>query len=286
MSNISMDLVKELREKTQVGMMDCKKALAESNGDIEKAIEFLRKRGSAVAAKRAGNEMNNGRIECFVSADNKSGAIVAVGCETDFSANTENMKQFVDAAAHEAVTKNITDAQALMAGSSKISDMLNELIAKISEKIEITKVAMFAVEGNGLVNAYIHPGSTVGVLVELATNGAGDVEVLKQTARDVCMHIAVRSPLCVNPADLDPAILAKEKEIAEEQLKSSGKPAAIIEKIMLGKVNKYHEDVCLAKQKYIKNEDLSIEQHLNEIGKKLGITVAVKRFARFGIGGK
>lgn len=281
-----MDLVKELREKTQVGMMDCKKALTEANGDIEKAIELLRKRGSAVAAKRAGNAMDNGRIECFVSSDHKQGAIVEVGCETDFSANTENMKDFVVLAAHEAVTKKVSDAQALMAESTKISDSLNELIAKISEKIQISKVAMFSVAGHGLVNAYIHPGSTVGVLVELATNGAGDVEVLKQAARDVCMHIAVRSPLCVNPEDLDPAILAKEKDIAEEQLKTSGKPAAIIEKIMLGKVSKYYEDVCLAKQKYIKNEDLNIEQHLNEIGKKLGVTVVVKRFARFGIGGK
>ena len=289
MSNISIDLVKELREKTQVGMMDCKKALVETDGDIEKAIDLLRKKGAAVAAKRAGNALTNGRIECFVTPDFKQGALVELGCETDFSANTEDMKKFAVKVAQEATKLNVCDTDTLLSSSKDISNSHNEILAKIAEKIEISKIALFSVKGdNGVVNAYIHPGSSVGILIELAVgdNAASKLEALKQAARDVCMHIAVTNPLCISPENLDPAILEKEKSIMMEQLKNSGKPANIVEKIMLGKVNKYYEDVCLTKQKYIKDDQLSVEQYLNQVGKQVGTAVSIKRFARFGIGGK
>ena len=280
MATISMDLVKELREKTQVGMMDCKKALVETEGNIEKAVELLRKKGAAVAAKRADSAMDNGRTELFISADCTVGALAEIGCETDFSANTDDMKNFAISAATQAVELNLDDSAALLEKSSGLKDNHNELLAKISEKIMINKIALFKAEGKGIVNGYIHPGSTVGVLVELESDGSSDTTKLAECARNICMHIAVTRPLCVTPESLDASILEKEKVIMTEQLKNSGKPDAIIEKIMVGKVNKYYEEVCLNKQKYIKNDKQSIEDYAKSLG------ASVKRFARFGIGGK
>lgn len=280
MANISMDLVKELREKTQVGMMDCKKALVETEGNIEKAVELLRKKGAAVAAKRADNAMDNGRVESFVSDDFKAGAIAEIGCETDFSANTDDMKEFAEQAAKDAVEHGIEDAAALLEKSSNLSTTLDELLAKISEKIQINKTAVFKVEGNGIVNAYIHPGSTVGVLVMLDSDGSSDTAKLAECARNICMHIAVTRPLCVSPEALNPEVLEKEQAIMIEQLKNSGKPDNIIEKIMVGKTAKYYEEVCLNKQSYIKDDSMSIEEYAKSCG------ASVNTFARFGIGGK
>jgi elongation factor Ts len=287
-----MDLVKELREKTQVGMMDCKKALEETNGDIEKAIELLRKKGAAVAAKRADNAVTKGRIESYISPDFKIGAMVEVGCETDFSANTDNMKNFVVDAAKAAVQSNPADVAKLLAAKSEtnpkiaISDVLNDLISKICEKIQINRFVQFQVAKNGIVNTYIHPGSTVGVLVELETekDATPQLEELKQVAKDVCMQIAVNKPLYVDPTQIDAETIAKERSIAKEQLKDTKKPEAIIEKIVDGKMNKFYEDVCLLHQLYIKNDKISIKQHLAEVSNKLGNQIKVKQFKRFGIG--
>jgi elongation factor Ts len=173
MANVSMDLVKKLREKTQVGMMDCKKALEESNGDIEKAIEILRKKGSAVAAKRGDNATTNGRIECFIASDAKTGAMVEVACETDFSAKTVDMEFFAKHTAEVAAITAVNDAQAILSQKSVknptlvIKDHLDELIAKIAESIKVSKVILFKAGKLGMVHAYIHPGSTVGVMIEL-----------------------------------------------------------------------------------------------------------------------
>lgn len=291
MATISMDLVKELREKTQVGMMDCKKALEQADGDMDKAIEILRKKGTAVAAKRAENATDNGRIESWISPDFKTGSLVEVACETDFSANTQDMFDFATHTAQIVAKTNETEAGTLLTQSSlkistlTIKDHLDELIAKIAENIKISRTALFKTDAHGLVNAYIHPGSTIGVMVELhADKAITATEELKTLARDICMQIAVTKPLSVKQDDLDPVLIEKERALAKEMLKDSTKPANIIEKIIDGKLSKFYEEVCLVNQLFIKNDKLTIAQHLQEISKKIGVNVTVKQFVRFGIG--
>lgn len=286
-----MDMVKLLREKTQVGMMDCKKALEEASGDMEKAIEILRKKGTAVAAKRAENVTNNGRIECFIAPDYSVGALVEIACETDFSAKTPNMEMFANDAAQVLARHPLSTADAILAQKSitnpsiTVNDHLNDLIAKIAEKIQLNNIARFHVEAHGVVNTYIHPGSTVGVMVELtAEKPCEKKDELATIARDICMQIAVNKPIAVAPKDLDPALIEKEREIAKELLKTSNKPANVIEKIIDGKINKFYEEVCLTHQAFIKNDKVTIKQHLEEVSKKLNNIITVKQFIRFGIG--
>lgn len=290
MATVSMDLVKQLRDQTQVGMMDCKKALEEANGDLVLAVEILRKKGSAVAAKRAGNEATKGRIESFIAPDNRTGAIVEVGCETDFSANTEAMGTFALMVAELVALNNPSSLDALLEiknpkNNLTVQESLNELIAKICENIKINQFSYFAVADNGLVNAYIHPGSTVGIMIELQTaTPVTDTESLKALARDLCMQIAVTNPLCIDPSQLDAQVLEKERSIAREQLASANKPAAIIEKIVDGKINKFYEEVCLLNQLFIKNDKATIKAHVEEIAKKVGTKITVKQFKRCAIG--
>ncbi len=291
MATISMDLVKELREKTQVGMMDCKKALEESNGDMDKAIEILRKKGTAVAAKRADNATNNGRVESWVSPDFKTGALVEIACETDFSANTQDMFNFATHVAEIVAKNNTTDSASILTQISltkatlTIKDHLDELIAKIAESIKISRTALFKAGEKGLVNVYIHAGSGIGVMVELEADKALTATPdLTAAIRDICMQIAVTKPLAVQSADLDQTLIEKERNIAKEQLLGSTKPAPIIEKIIDGKLNKFYEEVCLLNQLFIKNDKITVAQYLKEISTKVGANVMVKQFIRFGIG--
>lgn len=294
MSNVSMELVKQLRDKTQVGMMDCKKALEEANGDFDQAVEILRKRGAAVAAKRADNVTNQGKIESNISADNKSGSLVEVACETDFSANTDAMKQFIaDIAEHLVATTAIAaDAEALLKqqlskkSSITVQQHLDELVSKICEKIKINRFVRFQVASHGLVNAYIHPGASVGVMIEIATDkdAASATEALKALTREICMQVAVTNPVSVSPDQLDPQTLEKERALAREMLKDSGKPAQVIDKIIEGKMGKFYQDACLLNQPFIKNDKITVGGHIEEVGKKLGLTITVKQFKRFAIG--
>lgn len=291
MSNVSMELVKKLRDQTQVGMMDCKKALEEAQGDYDKAVELLRKKGAAVAAKRAENVTNHGRIEAFVTPDCSTGVMVESACETDFSANTEDMKTFLHDIASHIAQASPTGVETLMAqaftGNTKITvkQRLDELVAKICENIKVTNFIRFTVQP-GIVHAYVHPGSTVGVLVAFATDkdAGSHLEDLKTAAKDVCMQIAVNSPLCIDPSGLDAAVVNKEREIAREQLQSSGKPANVIDKIIEGKIGKFYQDACLLNQAFIKNDKQTIKQYLDEVSKKTGVAITVTQFKRFAIG--
>lgn len=292
MSNVSMDLVKKLRNHTQVGMMDCKKALEEAHGDFDKAVEILRKKGAAVAAKRAENVTNHGRIEGYVNNDCTVGALVEMACETDFAANTDSMNQFANRTAEHVAHANPAAVDSLLEQplhSNKnitVRQSLDELIAKICENIKINRFVRFSVEKNGLVHVYIHPGSTVGVMLEFETNGssAPHLDALKTLAKDVCLQITATNPVCTTPKELDPAILEKERTLAFEQLKDSGKPAQVIEKIVEGKLGKFYQDACLINQLFIKNDKITVEQLLNETSKKLGLAITVKQFKRFAIG--
>jgi elongation factor Ts len=292
MAAISMDLVKQLRDKTQVGMMDCKKALEEANGDFDGALDLLRKKGAAVAAKRADNATTQGRVECFLSSDHTVGALVETACETDFSANTDSMKQFIIAAATEGALNNpasIDDLLALPLSSNPaltVKSLLDELIAKICENIKINRYARLQAPSNGFVNAYIHPGSSIGVMVELAADKdvAGNTEVLAQIAKDVCMQAAVTNPVAIRATELDPAVVEKERAFALDQMKDSGKPANVIEKIIEGKIAKFYQDACLLNQAFIKNDKLTVQQYIDEAAKATGLKLTVKAIHRFAIG--
>jgi elongation factor Ts len=287
MSKVSMDLVKELREKTQVSMMDCKKALESADGNVEAAIEFLRKKGSAVAAKRADNATDNGRIEAFVDKDAKKGSMVELCCETDFSANTNDMKLFAEKVAHEACALGIDDKAALMAKVPTLQDALNDLLAKISEKIEVNKLSTFVVPNHGLVHVYIHPGSTVGVMVEFTSEkelSGSAIDEVKQLAKDVCMQAAVHKPVALRPEELDPEVVAKERAIAKGQSNDGKKPANIVAKIIENRINKYYEEVCLTNQRFIKDDAVTIQQLVNTVATKISNPLTIKRFCRFAIG--
>ena len=300
MADISLDLIKKLREKTQVGMMDCKKALIEANGDFDKAVESLRKKGASVAAKRADNATDNGTIQATVAPDYRSGSLVEASCETDFSANTDAMRTFATTvSSHLLASSRATmlqssesDITALLseelhdAPGSTVQHRLDELISKIAENIKVARFAKIE-STQSIVNAYIHPGSTLGVLVELSLEGErpADITALVAAAKNVAMQAAVTNPLCISPDQIDPALLAKEKEVFSDQLKAEGKPEAIIEKILPGKLNKFYETVCLPQQKYIKDEKQSVQAMLDTIGKQAGCTVRIANFVRFSIGG-
>ncbi len=290
---MSLELLKELREKTGIGMLDCKKALAEANNDLEKAIEILRKKGMAVAAKRADNATNCGSVAVFLKADNSAGCLVQMSCETDFSANTTDMKQFATGVAQSVIEsgKQLDETSVLelpLSGTNlSVKVGLESLIAKIAESIKISRFASCAATGNGVVNAYIHPDNSIGVItcIESDKQVTGEArEKLLQAAKDVCMHAAVTNPIAIDSSGLDPVLIAKEKDIVAEQLKASGKAPQIIEKIAEGKLAKYFEDVCLLNQKFIKNDKLSVEQHLAAVGKEIGATLKVSKLTRFAIG--
>ena len=314
MAQVTMEQIKELRKKTGVGMMDCKKALVETDGNIEKAIETLRKKGTAVASKRADNETNNGRIAAHIAQDGSIGALLKISCETDFSANTADMANFAQTLAEQVAVNNPSCVEAsdtahvmgidtVEAGCTTkgalleqklfnnekltIANYRDDLIAKIGENVKIANFTRFeTTAANGLVYAYIHPGATVATMVELAVNPRTDANtpILKELAKDICMQIAVTSPLSITPEQLDESDLEKEKDILKEQLLKEGKPEAMIEKIMIGKLKKYYEDVCLLHQKYIKNDKISVQQHIIDAANGAGAQITVKNIKRFGIG--
>jgi elongation factor Ts len=296
MAKITMELIKELREKTQVGMMDCKKALIEAEGNLEKATDILRKKGADVAQKRADKETNNGNIGCCISQDSKAGVLVKIGCETDFSANTNDMKDFCNEVCLHILEKkpssisgneNSLVSQALFSDPTQtIGDRLNELVAKIGEKIEISDFARFQVQNNGLINAYIHPGANLGVIVELETNNdpSPRKEKIAQLATDICMQVAVTNPMCIDPSQLDEKTLTKEKTIIQEQLLAAGKPENIIDKITKGKMNKFYQKVCLLNQLFIKNDKVTVKKHIEQISKETDLQITFKNFKRFVIG--
>jgi len=298
-TTISVDMIKKLRDATQVSMMDCKKALIEANGDFDKAVEFLRKKGISVAAKRAENATNNGTINAIIAPDFRSGALVEVACETDFSANTADMRSFAQSIGSQVLVTEqdtatpVSDAQTIATFMEKPlaghagetpSGLLATLVAKIAENIKVSRFVKMTT-ANGIINGYCH-GSTLGILVELDVDGTrpADITPLVNAAKDVAMQIAVTNPLCVSSNQLDPAVVAKEAEIYAEQLRAEGKNPQMIEKIVPGKLNKFYESACLNNQKFIKDDKQTVQQMLDAAGKTAGCSVRVARFVRFAIG--
>jgi elongation factor Ts len=286
---ISAQDVKKLRDMTNAGMMDCKEALTETAGDFESAVEWLRKKGLSKAAKKAGRETKEGLVAALVSKDETVGSLVQVNCETDFVARNETFQGFVgDVAGHVQAT-GIGSAGAFLEGAFQGKtgqEALNELIAKVGENMSVSRVSHFKAPANGKVHAYIHPGARVGVLIEAAVDKA---EVLgsdgfRTLLHDLAMQVAAAQARFVRREDVDPPAIEKEREIYRDQLKESGKPAQVIEKIIDGKLASFFSEVCLLEQPFIKDQDRKVQDLVAATGKQIGANITVTRFSRFALG--
>lgn len=270
--------VMALREMSGAGMMDCKKALTACEGDMDKAMDYLREKSLAASAKKAARIAAEGIVSSYVTDDHKVGAIVEVNCETDFVAKTDDFKALVNSVAKLVVEKNPADVDELMAldcGDGTVAEMVNRAVAKIGEKITIRRFARM--EGQ-LVDTYIHLGGKIGVIVAAKT---ADAEKARPAVHDVAMHIAAAKPGVLHRDEVDPADLDKEREILRAQALNDpkSKPANIIEKMVEGRIAKYYKEVCLLEQPFVKNPDQSIEQMLKEHG-----DVELAAFVRFEMG--
>lgn len=277
---ISAQAVKELRDKTGAGMMDCKKALTEAAGDMEKAIDILREKGLASAAKKSGRVASEGVIATFVSEDKKTGSIIELNCETDFvSANVDFVKLASEIAevAAKSEAKDIEEVKALPLNGATVQDAVTGLIAKLGENMNLRRFVKFNA-ADGLVASYIHMGGKIGVVVQVKSDNTTDG--VTTVARDVAMHIAALNPAFLDQTSVDPDTIEREKEIYRVQALNEGKPANIVEKMIGGRINKFFKEVCLVNQQFVKNPDLSIAAYLKEESKKLG-NIEVVSFVRF-----
>ncbi|MBE7468868.1 MAG: elongation factor Ts [Anaerolineae bacterium] len=288
---ITTEDIKLLRESTGAGILDCKKALQETDGNIDQAIEFLRKKGLAAASKKASREANEGLVSAHISADGLLGVLVEVNCETDFVARTEDFQAFVAAVvqqvANQAEAANVETllAAPFMGDSNKtVAEKLTETIAKLGENMVIRRVARFELPAaGGMLDSYIHTGGRVGVLVDVAGGSAGDSK-FAGLVHDIALQIAAASPRYVSPADVPAEAIEAEKAIYQAQLAEDKKPDNIKERIIEGKLKKWYEEVALVEQPFVKDNDLTIAKLLEKVGKELGGEIKVRRFARFELG--
>ena len=269
---ITASQVKELREKTGAGMMDCKKVLTETDGDMEKAIELLRERGIAKAAKKSDRVAAEGLVTAYVSEDGKVGAVAEVNAETDFVAKNDEFRAFANDVAKQVAVKNPKDVEELLAQTfindetKTVSEVLTNKIATIGENMSVRRFERF--EGAGLVEQYIHGDGKIGVLVELE---GGDTEL----AKDICMQIAAARPEFLDRESVPAERLEKEMEILKAQAMNEGKPEAIAEKIVLGRVGKFYSEICLVEQEFVKNPDMKVKELVASKNAK------IVRYARF-----
>ena len=274
MSTISKEDVLNLREKTSAGLIDCKRALVDSGGDMEEAISILRKKGVASAAKKAGRDAGEGIISQSISDDRKKGVLVEVNCETDFVAKNEDFISFSSEVAAELLSDPRVD----------LEEKRTEQVAKIGENIRISRFEVLEPAGNGLVESYVHTGSKVAVLISLSSDSEDNINAnsVVEMARDLCMHIAATSPVCVSREDVPTELVEKEKDIALAQ--AEGKPPQAIEKIVQGKLDKYFSTSCLLEQPFVKNPDQTISQLVELVSKEAGLKLKVEKFIRFQVG--
>lgn len=293
MAEVTASMVKELREMTSAGMMDCKKALSETNGDMDKAVEYLREKGLAKAAKKAGRIAAEGICETVVSADGKTAAIVEVNSETDFVAKNEKFRGYVQDVVAQALVSDAKDIDAFLAETwtkdttKTVAEELAAQIAVIGENMKIRRFAKVTAE-NGFIETYIHSGGKIGVLIEMeASEAAAEA---KECAKNVAMQIAAMNPKYICEAEVDAEYLAHEKEIIKAQImndpKESQKPEKVIEGMIQGRIKKELKEICLLDQVYVRAEDgkQSVGQYVAQVAKSSGITLAVKSMVRFETG--
>ncbi|WP_291987436.1 translation elongation factor Ts [Luteitalea sp.] len=279
---ITAEMVKNLRERTGAGMMECKTALTESNGDVEAAIEYLRKRGMAQAAKRAGRVASEGLVGIKLNDDRTLGVMAEVNCETDFVARNDGFKALVDEVTTTVFTSDQPHA-ALVAADGPIGTRITAEIAKVGENMGVPRTAKLTADH---VGSYSHMGGKIGVLVQLqgATGEATTMDAFKAFVTELAMHIAAAAPQYLTRAEVPAEAVEKEKEIYRAQMAESGKPANVIEKIIEGKLGAFYEQVCLVDQPTIRDPKVKVSQALATVSKAVGAPVTITGFARFKVG--
>ncbi len=275
MAEITAAEVGKLREMTNAGLMDCKKALTEAKGDLKLAVEILRKKGAHFAVGKAARTTKEGVIVQFIQPGARAGILVEVDCETDFVARNESFRAFCDDLATKLLANPNLDYEA-----DRVA-----FVAKSGENIKVSRHQRMEVNGNGMVAAYIHTGAKVGVLVEVGAVQEATVakDEFKQLVKDITLQIAAGYPRSISRNDIDPAVVAKEKEIAAEQVKN--KPPQAIARIVEGKLEKFYQEYCLLDQGFVKkNSEISVKEHLASVAKQLGDEITIRRFVRFQVG--
>jgi elongation factor Ts len=288
MEDISAAMVMKLRKMSGQGMMDCKRALQDTDGDVEQAMDLLRKKGLATLAKRAGRDTSEGLVVSKTSADGKTAAMATLCCETDFVAKSDafvttaqTLADFALACPDDEGVENVLETSA---DGRKFSDILTEIVSKTGEKTQVGDYAKYKLDGPGLISTYIHFNEKVGTMVQIGTSNdataAGDA--IKRVASDIAMHITATKPLALDKDQIDPETVEREKAIFAEQVKN--KPANIIDKIVEGKIRKFYAENCLLQQPFVKDDSKSVEQVLAEAAKQAGGEATIKRFVRFEVG--
>ena len=285
MAEITAAMVKELRETTGAGMMECKKALTEAEGDMEKAIDVLRTAGLASVAKKAGRATNEGTVCAVVAEDGKSAAMIELNCETDFVGMNEKFKAYAERIAKAALAAKAADVEAAKAateGGETVEDIITDCIHVMGENTQLSRVAL--VEGDA-VCAYIHMGGKIGVLVDFAVEGIDPTnDAFVTCGRDVAMQVAAMAPVAATRESVPEDVVAHEIEIYKAQAAESGKPPEIQEKMAQGRMEKFYKENCLTEQEFVKDSDTTIKDYVAKVAKELGGTIAVKDFTRFALG--
>ncbi|OFZ28574.1 MAG: translation elongation factor Ts [Bdellovibrionales bacterium RIFCSPHIGHO2_01_FULL_40_29] len=286
--SISASMVKELREKTSAGMMDCKKALEESKGDFEAAVEWLRVKGLSAAAKKSDRIAAEGLVNATTAGT--TAAVVEINSETDFVSRNDAFKSFVNDITQHVLTAtstaDILNQPYAKAAGKNVGDILKEAIAKIGENIVIRRAEKYTVTGSGLVHTYIHGEGKIGVMIEVATStpAAATSADAKTFAADVCLHIAAMNPMAISSEQIPADVVSKEKEILKAKNLEQGKKPEMIEKIVDGQIRKFLAENCLLDQSFVKNPDLKVSDYMKEASKKAGGDLTIKRFVRFELG--
>lgn len=287
MADITPAMVKELRVMTDAGMMDCKNALVECGGNMDEAVKYLREKGIAKAAKKADREAKEGIVATIV--EGKDGIIYEINCETDFCAKGDKFKNLVaeiGAALKASDVTTVEAAQQVAINGTTVEKYLAEQCAAIGENMKFRKYARYTMSGEGTLASYIHMGGKVGVLLQVSCGNAATAsnEEFLTMCKDLTLHIAACAPKSVDSSSLDPAFVAEEQEIAKAQLLAEGKPEALLDKILPGKLKALYKQSCLLSQEFVKDPSISVEKLVADTGKKLGDTVTVVSFQRFQLG--
>jgi len=288
MAEIPASLVVKLRKMSGQGMMDCKKALEEANGNIDEAMAILRKKGLATLAKRSERETTQGLVVGKTSPDGKTAVLASLCCETDFVANSDDFKAAAEKVAEYGMAcksdEGIENLLETVVAGKKLRDVVTEVISKTGEKTEVGDFARFRLNGPGIISTYIHFNRKVGTTLQIDTadDKTASSEQLRRTAADLAMHITATKPLALDKSGIDPKVIEQEKSIYADQVKN--KPANIVVKIVEGKLKKFYEENCLLEQKFVKDDTKTVAQVLDEAAKQAGGSATIKRFVRFDVG--
>lgn len=289
---ITASMVKELREMTGVGMLDCKKALAETDGDMEKAVEYLREKGLAASEKKAGRIASEGVCLSYLSEDKGVGVVVEVNSETDFVAKNPVFREYVLQVAEHIAYSQAADVETLLNEAWKfdtsmtVAEALSSKVAVIGENLKIRRFEKYVKEGAGTIVSYIHGGGRIGVMIEIACDNVTDA--VEEMGKNIAMQIAALNPQFIAVDDVPAEFIAKEKEILTQQAmndeKNAKKPANIIEKMIEGRLNKEMKEICLIEQPYVKDGDLTVKKYIETVAKEVGAPISIKRMVRFETG--